>query len=110
MFAARLIIKRPFITLTMLYCAVLIVLNYRGFFISPPRGDVARLISASFTEVAGRVSGIAGDNGSKQVFTLKVTSAGGSPCRGTLLVHYFVKGDRVEQGDLVSFGCVLARP
>jgi competence protein ComEC len=60
--------------------------------------------------VTGYVSGIPEEKNSKQVFTVRVTDVDGRPCGGKLLVHYYSKSGQVEQGDPVSFHCVLMRP
>ena len=106
----RLVKNRPFIALTILYCAVLVVLNQRGFFVSPPKHDVALLIAPSYTEVTGRVTDIFKEYNSKQIFTVKASDVDGHPCGGTLLVHSSSKNDRAEEGDIVRFHCALLRP
>ncbi len=102
--------SRPFIALTILYCAVLVALGYSGFFISPPKHDIARYISPYVTEVAGRVTSITEETENKQVFILKATRANGRRCGGMLLVHSFSKDIRANEGDIIRFHCLIAKP
>ena len=110
MFFLRFIKSRPLITLTILYCAVLTTLNCTGFFISPPKHDVARFISPHYTDITGKVTCISEENSTKQIITIKALSADGRRCRGTLLVYSFSKNNRAEEGDILRFHCVLMRP
>jgi len=102
--------NRPFIALTILYCALLAVFDCNGFFLSPPKHDVARFISSSVTEVTGTVSGMPEQKYNKQIFAVKVSKVNDNPCRGTLLVHSFFKGEPAQEGDIIRFRCMLMRP
>lgn len=102
--------KRPFIVLTVLYCSILIVLNYLGYFSSPPKSDVVRMISPSPVEVRGVINEVLDADDKRIRCVIKALSADGAKVSGKVLVTCFDTGNPVTEGEAVRFFARLSVP
>jgi competence protein ComEC len=103
--------SRPFITLTLFYIAVLIVIDQCGYFSHPHKDDISKYISGQYVNIAGKVlnSPTAGQKSNKTSFLLGASSVNSQKTTGKLLVTSFSQ-DEINQGDKISFYTKLLSP
>jgi competence protein ComEC len=108
----NIVIKRPFITLTVLYILALILLDLTGFFAHVSHDTVSPFISESYTEVKGRILNVPEQKNGKLRFVVRVSSVNGQKADGKILVTLFARDGEapVAQGDVIAFGTRLLSP
>jgi competence protein ComEC len=106
----NIIVRRPFIALTIIYIITLIVLDYTGFFSVPPKNNVSHLISEQYVNVKGKVINVPEQKNNKIQLVIKVFSVNKQETSGKILVTLFSLDRDVKQGDIITFYAKLLSP
>jgi competence protein ComEC len=100
---------RPFICLTLLFIAVIIILDKAGYYSAPRHPDISDFISPARRSVTARVSSSPVVKKDKTAIQLEVSEVDGRRTGGRLLLYSRGNG-YLEPGNTISFETVIRRP
>lgn len=106
----NLLLRRPFILLTLLYCLSLVILDSRGFFSAPPKNDVSKFISTYPAETEGIIKSVLDPRPGRQRYIVRTLSVNGQKTGGYVLLTSFDPENRPETGAIVGFRARLSAP
>ena len=105
---------RPFIFITLLYAAILIILDYTGFFSSPPKNNIGHYISNEPALIEGRLISPPEQKTNRIVIELETKKVNGAEASGRLLLTIRASEENSEcslvPGDIIRFRAKLKKP
>lgn len=113
-FIYKLITKRPIITLTLLYAFTLLILDLKGFFVSPPSKDGISIYAGQQKQLLrGRVILPPEERNGKVAFVLDIYSLNNAKRGGKTLINYKPKEKQIndiEPGDILLMNGDIKTP